>query len=176
LRALAINRLPGSLADKVLRQINTESGGNARAVQGNIGDINNRTGNLARGLMQVIPPTFRAYHVPGTSNDIFDPLANIAAGINYDMHKFGGNPTLRDLGQGHGYDSGGWLMPGTTLAYNQTGRPEAILTSQQWDAITSLAGGSGRTGPLVETAIIREMADVDLLAAQLDHRQRVGGF
>ena len=63
-----------------LRQIQTESGGNPKAVQGNIGDINNRTGNLAKGLVQVIPPTFAAYRDPGLPNDPFNPLANLSAG------------------------------------------------------------------------------------------------
>jgi hypothetical protein len=29
------------------------------------------------------------------------------------------------------FDSGGWLQPGLTLAYNGTGKPERVLTSQQ---------------------------------------------
>jgi tape measure domain-containing protein len=31
------------------------------------------------------------------------------------------------------YDEGGWLQPGLTLAYNATGKPEPVLTSDQWD-------------------------------------------
>lgn len=34
-----------------------------------------------------------------------------------------------------GFDSGGWLQPGQTLAVNATGRPEAVLTSSQWRSI-----------------------------------------
>jgi len=44
---------------------------------------------------------------------------------------------------GH-YDQGGWLMPGTSLVYNGTGRPEPVLTDQQWRDLRS--GG----GPLVQ--------------------------
>ncbi|GAA3384509.1 phage tail tape measure protein [Streptomyces racemochromogenes] len=41
------------------------------------------------------------------------------------------------------FDSGGWLQPGLTLARNDTGKPEPILTSSQWDAIgRSPAGGA----------------------------------
>ena len=50
----------GAYTDAWLRQVQTESGGNEHAIQGDIGDINNKTGNLAQGLLQVIPPTFRA--------------------------------------------------------------------------------------------------------------------
>lgn len=51
----------------------------------------------SRGLAQVIPSTFRAYHVAGTSNDIFDPVANIAASMNYVMHRYHVSPTGQDL-------------------------------------------------------------------------------
>ncbi|OHT95571.1 hypothetical protein BKG71_23055 [Mycobacteroides chelonae] len=37
----------------------------------------------SRGLTQVTPGTFHSYHVPGTSDDIFEPVANIAASMNY---------------------------------------------------------------------------------------------
>ena len=39
--------------------------------------------NCSRGLAQCIPSTFAAYHVAGTSNDIYDPVANIAAASQY---------------------------------------------------------------------------------------------
>src|SRR5206468_5229634 len=104
-KALAASGLSTGLANKVLAQMQTESGGNPNAVQGNIGDINNKTGDLAKGFMQVIGATFRAYHVPGTSNNIFDPWANLMAALNYAKHRYG--PSLSFLGQGHGYSLGG---------------------------------------------------------------------
>jgi SLT domain-containing protein len=39
--------------------------------------------NCSRGLAQCIPSTFAAYHVVGTSNGIYDPVANIAAASQY---------------------------------------------------------------------------------------------
>ena len=47
------------------------------------------------------------------------------------------------VGHPVGFDSGGYLPPGLTVAYNATGRPEPILTSDQWDAL--LAGRSEST-------------------------------
>jgi hypothetical protein len=35
------------------------------------------------------------------------------------------------------YDQGGWLMPGATLAVNNTGRPEAVITGAGLDGITA---------------------------------------
>jgi hypothetical protein len=33
------------------------------------------------------------------------------------------------------YDDGGWLLPGLGLVENKTGKPEAVLTSEQWNGI-----------------------------------------
>lgn len=120
--ALRLLGLPLGLASRVLYQMGTESGGNQYAI--NNWDINAQRGDPSRGLMQVIGSTFARYHVAGTSWDIYDPLANIAAAINYAEHVYG--PTLGALGSGHGYDQGGFLPPGLSLAYNGTGRPEAV--------------------------------------------------
>ena len=38
-----------------------------------------------------------------------------------------------------GYDEGGILGTGTTAMQNNTGKPEAVLTNEQWNAIASLA-------------------------------------
>ncbi|KRN13468.1 phage tape measure protein [Fructilactobacillus fructivorans] len=92
------------MVSKVLRQIATESSGNPNAVQGAIGDINNKTGNLARGLMQVIPPTFNAFKLPGHGN-IMNGFDNILAGLNYAKSRYGSG--LGALGNGHGYANGG---------------------------------------------------------------------
>jgi SLT domain-containing protein len=43
----------------------------------------------ARGLTQTIPATFARFHQPGTSTDIYDPVANICASMNYVMHRYG---------------------------------------------------------------------------------------
>ena len=118
LQALALNGLPASLAGQVLRQIATESGGNPNAI--NLSDINAQRGDPSRGLLQTIGSTFMAYHVAGTSSNIYDPLANVAAAINYARHVYG--PTLMSgsggLGSGHGYAMGtsgaakGWALVG----------------------------------------------------------------
>src|SRR5690625_3135147 len=78
-QALALNKLPTTdrYVSAWLRQVQTESGGNPSAVQG-IRDINSIMGNHARGLLQVIPPTFAAYSLPGMKN-IMNPLHNAAA-------------------------------------------------------------------------------------------------
>ncbi|MET9031204.1 transglycosylase SLT domain-containing protein [Nocardia sp. NPDC004168] len=66
--------------------IERESGGNPNAV--NNWDSNAAAGHASRGLTQTIPGTFQAYHVGGTSNNINDPVANVAASMNYVMERY----------------------------------------------------------------------------------------
>ena len=51
--------------------------------------LNAITGVPSKGLLQVIQPTFNAYHVPGTSWTIYDPVANITAAANYAADNYG---------------------------------------------------------------------------------------
>jgi hypothetical protein len=78
--------IPGSY-EGIKRNIMRESSGNPYAI--NNWDINARNGIPSKGLLQVIDPTFNAYHVPGTSNNIYDPVANITAACNYAAHRYG---------------------------------------------------------------------------------------
>ncbi|AIR97610.1 transglycosylase SLT domain-containing protein [Streptomyces glaucescens] len=78
--------IPGSYSG-IHRNIMRESSGNPLAI--NNWDINAQNGIPSKGLLQVIPPTFQAYHVPGTSWDIYDPVANITAACNYAADRYG---------------------------------------------------------------------------------------
>ncbi|MEU2794112.1 transglycosylase SLT domain-containing protein [Streptomyces sp. NPDC007100] len=78
--------IPGSY-DGLYRNIMRESTGNPQAVNGY--DSNAQQGTPSKGLLQVIDPTFQAYHVEGTSWDIFDPVANIVAACNYAAATYG---------------------------------------------------------------------------------------
>jgi Putative peptidoglycan binding domain/Transglycosylase SLT domain len=84
--------------------IRFESGGNPRAINGT--DINAQNGDPSRGLMQTIGATFNAYRSHKLKNDIYDPAANIYAGINYGISRYGsiGNiPGVKSILAGHGY-------------------------------------------------------------------------
>ncbi|MEV6736192.1 transglycosylase SLT domain-containing protein [Streptomyces sp. NPDC051104] len=78
--------IPGSYYG-IHRNVMRESSGNPSAI--NLWDSNARMGIPSKGLLQVIDPTFRAYHVPGTSWNIYDPVANITAACNYAAHRYG---------------------------------------------------------------------------------------
>lgn len=45
--------------------------------------------NSSRGPWQLVPGTFAAHHQPGTSNHIWDPVANACASMNYLMSRYG---------------------------------------------------------------------------------------
>ena len=114
LQALKMEGLPTSLVGMILTQMQSESGGNPRAI--NLWDSNAKAGHPSKGLMQTIDSTFRAYHWPGTSWNIYDPLANIAAALNYAAHNRGFGSGPGQVGSGHGYAAGGpasgWAMVG----------------------------------------------------------------
>ncbi|MFF9912492.1 transglycosylase SLT domain-containing protein [Streptomyces sp. NPDC013457] len=78
--------IPGSY-EGIHRNVMRESSGNPQAI--NLWDSNAVKGTPSKGLLQVIEPTFLAYHVPGTSMDLFDPVANITAACNYAADRYG---------------------------------------------------------------------------------------
>ncbi|MFI6051218.1 transglycosylase SLT domain-containing protein [Streptomyces violascens] len=83
---MAQHGIPGSY-DGIYRNIMRESSGNPLAI--NNWDINAINGVPSKGLLQVIQPTFAAFHVPGTSMDLYDPVANITAACNYAANRYG---------------------------------------------------------------------------------------
>jgi hypothetical protein len=182
--ALAANGLSTSpdMVAKVLRQIQTESGGNPAAVQHGYVDVNTISGDLAKGLMQTISTTFNAYAFPGHGN-IFNGYDNLLAALNYAKHNYG--PNLNGLGNGHGYagggivptlyDEGGWLPQGVSLVANKTGKPELVVPPSR--TLEQIVGG-GNTGPHYEPHFHhegREFTEQDYLKAQHKMSVLAGG-
>jgi soluble lytic murein transglycosylase-like protein len=86
LSIMAQHGIPGTY-NGIYRNVMRESSGNPRAV--NNWDSNAVSGTPSKGLLQIIDPTFRAYHVSGTSFDPYDPVANITASCNYAAARYG---------------------------------------------------------------------------------------
>lgn len=86
LDVMAKHGIPGSY-DGIHRNIMRESSGNPMAI--NNTDSNAAAGTPSKGLLQVIDPTFQAYHVAGTSMNSYDPVANITAACNYAAATYG---------------------------------------------------------------------------------------
>ncbi|CUW06543.1 tape measure protein [Leuconostoc gasicomitatum] len=109
-----------SMVSKILKQIQTESGGNAGAIGGNDGLAD---GN-ATGLMQVKPGTFNAFALAGHGN-IMNGYDNMLAGINYAKSRYGND--LSFLGQGHGYANGGLITKNQMIEVGEGNKPEMII-------------------------------------------------
>jgi hypothetical protein len=78
--------IPGTY-NGLYRNIMRESSGNPNAI--NNWDINAQNGVPSIGLLQIIKPTFDAYHVPGTAWSQYDPVANLTAAANYAADRYG---------------------------------------------------------------------------------------
>jgi hypothetical protein len=119
---------PASWTAAILRRIMFESGGNPNAI--NLWDSNAAAGDPSRGLMQTIGSTFNAYHQAGTSGNIYDPVANIAAAINYIKSRYGSifaiDPPVQGYGDGGVVDRTGlaYLHRGETVT--PAGRPAVV--------------------------------------------------
>ncbi|MER5732161.1 transglycosylase SLT domain-containing protein [Streptomyces sp. NPDC002138] len=86
LAIMKANKIPGTY-NGLYKNIMRESSGNPRAI--NNWDINAKNGIPSMGLLQVIRPTFLAYHVAGTPLDQYHPVANIVAAANYAADRYG---------------------------------------------------------------------------------------
>ncbi|SJX69610.1 Phage tail length tape-measure protein [Enterococcus faecium] len=113
--ALRMNGLPttASYVNAWLRQIETESGGNERAVQPGIDPDGDGSGP-AMGLIQAKKGTFLANAFPGHGN-IFNGFDSMLAGIRYALKRYGPD-MLAVIGHGHGYADGGEIN-GPELAW-----------------------------------------------------------
>lgn len=118
-RILGLLHLPtsSSMVDRVLRQIQTESGGNPKAIQPGADPDGDGSGP-AMGLMQTKKGTFNAFKRKGAGNILNGP-DNIYAGLNYAKHRYGSD--LSALGNGHGYAKGGTPPVGDSVLVGENG-------------------------------------------------------
>ena len=90
--------------DDVNTMIRYESSGDPNAI--NLYDSNAQQGHPSEGLIQVIRPTFDRYRTLQLPDDLYNPAANLYAGLNYAIHTYGSIhnvPGLVSLRNGGGY-------------------------------------------------------------------------
>ena len=107
----------------LLRRMNQESTGNARSI--NLWDKNAKKGTPSKGLMQVIDPTFATYRDKSLSSDIYNPLANIVASINYTKKRYGS--LIGGWGRKGGYADGGLVTRHQIAEIAEGNKPELII-------------------------------------------------
>ncbi|SDL41591.1 transglycosylase SLT domain-containing protein [Streptomyces indicus] len=78
--------IPGTY-NGIYKNVMRESSGNPNAI--NNWDINAQNGVPSIGLLQIIKPTFDAYHVDGTEHNQYNPVSNIVAASNYAADRYG---------------------------------------------------------------------------------------
>lgn len=127
-KALGMNGLPTNetYVSAWLRQVQSESGGNEKAVQGGYVDVNTLSGDLAKGLLQTISATFNAYKFSGHGN-IFNGFDNALAAINYAKNRYGSTGMLSVIGHGHGYENGGLVTQDGLYRMGEGNKKEMVI-------------------------------------------------
>ena len=132
----------------------------------------------ATGLMQVKPGTFAGVFPGG---NITNPVDNAVAGIRHILQSWGSPDMIPGIGLPgfyNGYDQGGWLMPGATVALNNTGMPEAVLSPAQSQQL--LHGGSGRLAGVINimlpegTTVAQALTELTFLMRVSDQQALAG--
>lgn len=153
--------------------IQRESGWNAGIV--NNWDSNAAKGTPSGGLTQTIGPTFASNRNPNLPNNMFDPVANIAASINYIRRRYGdisrvqqANPNM----PARGYAAGG-LIGGKNLAYGnaRVGKFDngGVLEPGQWGFNGSSKPENVRSGD-AEDKLLVALQDVKRAIVDLGKR------
>ncbi|ALC05914.1 hypothetical protein CDES_07525 [Corynebacterium deserti GIMN1.010] len=165
----------------MLKQIQTESGGNPSIKQGII-DVNSG-GNEALGLLQIIPGTFAAHRDPSLPNDRTDAWANMNAALRYYRSRYGDDLTTM-WGQGHGYaeggivdlftrDLGGWV-PNGALVRNTSGRDELMLPPELSQAMSGFFSEYPEAAKMLADAAVSMETASEWLAQAADYSSDEG--
>lgn len=177
----------------LVHRIMQESGGDKNAV--NNWDSNARAGTPTKGLMQLLDSNFAYYRDRHLSADIFNPLANVIAGVRYTEGRYPSRKMADVWRQAGGYwdgglvefDNGGYLEQGMPAIHRKK-KPDAVLTPHEWDTMYDIADSARQpaavyvenpfTGDylLAETQDYAVDATGDVMASSLRRTRRGGKY
>ncbi|MGG1014857.1 phage tail tape measure protein [Bacillus subtilis] len=160
--AMKITKVPADWFGPLTTIAMKESGGNPGSI--NLWDINAKNGRASRGLMQTIPSTFASFKKKGL-DDIWNPVHNAVAAINYIKSRYGtvfntpGIKSMRAGGPYKGYKVGD-IVTQKQLAWVAEEGPEAIIPLQNnrqralqlWEATGKKLGATTDNGSAELTA------------------------
>lgn len=160
---------------KLLRQIQTESGGNP-TIRQQISDINSANGHPAQGLLQFIPSTFNSWALPGHKN-ILNGNDQILAAINALQH--GGEGGWGNVGNGHGWAMGGLISNHGVYEIAENNLPEYVIPTDinkrsranqlLGEVITQFSSESKAMGnPLAGSSLVSSESEIKTLNSKFD--------
>jgi hypothetical protein len=146
LRSLGMLGQSSANLGAVEHRMNQESGGNQFAI--NRTDINAQRGDPSRGLMQVIGATFARYRSWILPANIYDPMANTFAGLNYAVNSPGyrGRSLASVMMQPGGYrgGTGGRMSPlRVEIVFRTTGTTDLDRALMSWLKKAAVSNGGG---------------------------------
>lgn len=166
LQALSMLGLGPGWLGTVESRMNRESGGNPQAI--NLWDSNALAGDPSKGLMQVIGGTFNAFAGPLRGLGIWNPLANIFAGLNYALHRYG---SLAALNRPGGY-AGGTLSAAPGWHWTGEDGPE-LVRFKGGESVKTNRQSVAATSAVPEVHVyIGERELTDLVDVRVDYRDR----
>jgi tape measure domain-containing protein len=144
--AIAITGVGEDWLSPLRRLVSLESSGNPNAVnETDVYGVPGGSGPHAKGLIQVIDPTFQSERDRSLPDDIFNPVANAVASIHHIIHAWGTPwdiPGVMDGDTFKGYATGG-IAWNKQLAWVGENEPEAIVPFSQIRPPASAIGGQG---------------------------------
>jgi TP901 family phage tail tape measure protein len=174
-QAMSITGVDAHWAPRLRTIIGRESRGNPNAI--NNWDSNAAAGDPSRGLMQTIGSTFRAYRDPRLSDNIYDPVSNIVAGIRYIQARYG---DIDNVQQAHpelppkGYAGGGIESPDHHLSEKQKDAQSGRTTASP--KLPGQVAGGDRTAIERAWAYIKSVAGTPYELGQLDCSMFMSGI
>ena len=142
--------------------VSHESGGDAGAKNPH---------STASGLFQLIDSTWAAYRDKNLPNDVFNPMANAVAGINYIDQRYGNPDKAVDFWKANNYYGDGGIAWSPQIAHLAEKGPEAVIPLGQLGGI----GGASTTIQIVVQGSLVAQQELETVVADAWRRAARSG-